>query len=94
MTPAKETKPLITFWGTRGSISTPGRITEKYGGNTPCVTVTYEDIYVILDAGTGMRQVLLEKGFKPGEYENSGTPLTQTLLTSIDWYLDFNPWDT
>lgn len=60
MTPAKETKPLITFWGTRGSISTPGRITEKYGGNTPCVTVTYEDIYIILDAGTGMRPLGIE----------------------------------
>lgn len=60
MTPAKETKPLITFWGTRGSISTPGRITEKYGGNTPCVTVQYEDICVILDAGTGIRNLGIE----------------------------------
>ncbi|MCX5879515.1 MAG: MBL fold metallo-hydrolase, partial [Deltaproteobacteria bacterium] len=33
-----EEKMLVTFWGTRGSISTPGRTTEKYGGNTPCVT--------------------------------------------------------
>jgi len=36
---------------------------------------------------------LLKKGFKPGEYENSGTPLIQTLLTSLSWYFDFNPWD-
>ena len=60
MTPAKETKPLITFWGTRGSISTPGRITEKYGGNTPCVTVQYEDIIIIFDAGTGIRNLGIE----------------------------------
>jgi len=62
MTPAKATKPLITFWGTRGSISTPGRITEKYGGNTPCVTIQYEDINIILDAGTGIRNLGIEIG--------------------------------
>ena len=60
MTPVKEEKPLITFWGTRGSISTPGRITEKYGGNTPCVAVTYEGTNIILDAGTGMRPLGIE----------------------------------
>jgi len=36
---------------------------------------------------------LLKKGFKPGEYENSGTPLIQSLLTSMSWYFDFNRWD-
>jgi hypothetical protein len=38
-------------------------------------------------------QKLLKKGFKPGEYENSGTPLIQALLTSMSWYFDFNRWD-
>jgi len=38
-------------------------------------------------------QKLLKKGFKPGEYENSGTPLIQVLLTSMSWYFDFNRWD-
>jgi phosphoribosyl 1,2-cyclic phosphodiesterase len=50
----------VTFWGTRGSISTPGRGTEKYGGNTPCVSVRYKDAYIILDAGTGIRNLGLE----------------------------------
>ena len=45
----------VAFWGTRGGISTPGRSTEKYGGNTPCVSVTYEDDVFIFDAGTGIR---------------------------------------
>ncbi len=36
---------------------------------------------------------LLKKGFKPGEYENSGTPLIQSLLTSMSWYFDINRWD-
>src|SRR6266566_3067918 len=29
----------VTFWGTRGSIPTPGAHTARYGGNTPCVPV-------------------------------------------------------
>src|SRR5207237_1007400 len=29
----------MTFWGTRGSIPTPGAHTARYGGNTPCVAV-------------------------------------------------------
>lgn len=33
----------LTFWGTRGSISTPGRPTEKYGGNTACLSVKEGD---------------------------------------------------
>ena len=50
-------KTLVTFWGTRGSISTPGRVTEKYGGNTPCVTVQHRDTFIIFDAGTGIRNL-------------------------------------
>ena len=29
----------IRFWGTRGSIPTPGPNTVRYGGNTACVEV-------------------------------------------------------
>jgi hypothetical protein len=36
---------------------------------------------------------LLKRGFNPGEYENSGTPLIQALLTRMDWYFDINQWD-
>lgn len=45
----------ITFWGTRGSIATPGKSTERYGGNTPCVSVQHANTTLILDAGTGIR---------------------------------------
>lgn len=46
----------LRFWGTRGSIPTPGPGTVRYGGNTPCVTITGPDgRLLILDAGTGMR---------------------------------------
>ncbi len=44
-----------TFWGTRGSISTPGQSTQKYGGNTTCISVQYGDDSIVLDAGTGIR---------------------------------------
>jgi phosphoribosyl 1,2-cyclic phosphodiesterase len=46
----------VTFWGTRGSIASPGASTVRYGGNTPCVEVRTESGWlVILDAGTGIR---------------------------------------
>src|ERR687889_672694 len=46
----------IRFWGTRGSIPSPGPTTVRYGGNTPCVEVrTSTERLVILDAGTGIR---------------------------------------
>jgi phosphoribosyl 1,2-cyclic phosphodiesterase len=46
----------VTFWGTRGSIPTPGAHTTRYGGNTSCVAVSgTTDQLVILDAGSGIR---------------------------------------
>ncbi len=46
------------FWGTRGSIPTPGKETVRYGGNTPCVEVRLRNgDLVILDAGTGIRSL-------------------------------------
>jgi phosphoribosyl 1,2-cyclic phosphodiesterase len=48
----------LRFWGTRGSIPSPGPHTVRYGGNTPCVEVrTDTDWLVILDAGTGIREL-------------------------------------
>ncbi len=49
----------LTVWGARGSIPTPGALTTRYGGNTPCVAVERLDAdgerVVVLDAGTGVR---------------------------------------
>jgi ribonuclease Z len=47
----------VRFWGTRGSIPTPGRHTEKYGGNTTCVELRHDSTVVVLDAGSGIRQM-------------------------------------
>lgn len=48
----------VRVWGTRGSIPSPGRSTVRYGGNTPCIEVrTTTGWLVILDAGTGIREL-------------------------------------
>jgi phosphoribosyl 1,2-cyclic phosphodiesterase len=48
----------VTFWGTRGSVATPGPETVRYGGNTSCVAVrTQGDTLIVLDAGTGIRRL-------------------------------------
>ena len=48
----------IKFWGVRGSIPSPGPTTVRYGGNTTCIQVTTDAGEVlILDAGTGIRQL-------------------------------------
>src|SRR5579884_3545590 len=55
----------VRFWGTRGSIPTPGSRTARYGGNTSCVQVVANDgSILILDCGTGLRDLgthLLQK---------------------------------
>lgn len=48
----------VRFWGTRGSCPSPGPATTRYGGNTTCLEVTTDDgALVILDAGTGIREL-------------------------------------
>jgi phosphoribosyl 1,2-cyclic phosphodiesterase len=45
-------------WGARGSLATPGATSVLYGGNTSCVEVELSDgTLVVLDAGTGIRQL-------------------------------------
>ena len=71
----------VTFWGTRGSIPTPGAQTARYGGNTPCVAVEGAgDQLVILDAGTGIRAL----GLHLVEKQN-GAVNVETLLSHAHW---------
>jgi phosphoribosyl 1,2-cyclic phosphodiesterase len=45
----------LRFWGTRGSIPSPGPRTARYGGNTTCIEVrTDAGALLILDGGTGL----------------------------------------
>ncbi|PYO97787.1 MAG: hypothetical protein DMD61_11635 [Gemmatimonadetes bacterium] len=74
----------VTFWGTRGSIPTPGAHTARYGGNTPCVAVegtpAGEGQLVILDAGTGIRAL----GRELVEDQN-GAVRAEILLSHAHW---------
>jgi phosphoribosyl 1,2-cyclic phosphodiesterase len=47
----------IRFWGARGSLPCPGPSTNRYGGNTPCIEVRCGGRLLILDAGTGLREL-------------------------------------
>ena len=47
----------IRFWGVRGSIPTPGPKTMRFGGNTACVEIRAEGQLIIVDAGTGIREL-------------------------------------
>ncbi|ACY13188.1 MBL fold metallo-hydrolase [Haliangium ochraceum] len=47
----------VTFWGTRGSIACPTPRHLIYGGNTSCVQLQLGTRQVVLDAGTGIREL-------------------------------------
>lgn len=47
----------LTFWGVRGSIACPTRHHVRYGGNTSCIEVSTADQHLVLDAGTGLREL-------------------------------------
>lgn len=74
-------KYAATFWGTRGSIPTPGPKTARFGGNTPCVALSAGgDRLVILDAGSGIRplgRALLDA--------HPGAMTAEILLTHTHW---------
>jgi phosphoribosyl 1,2-cyclic phosphodiesterase len=71
----------VTFWGTRGSIPTPGPHTARYGGNTSCVAVEGPGgQLVILDAGTGIRGL----GLTLVERQNGGVK-AEILLSHTHW---------
>ncbi|MGO8695292.1 MAG: MBL fold metallo-hydrolase [Rectinemataceae bacterium] len=47
----------VKIWGDRGSMPTPGPDTVVFGGNTSCLEVRCDDRLVIIDAGSGVRQL-------------------------------------
>jgi phosphoribosyl 1,2-cyclic phosphodiesterase len=60
---------LARFWGTRGSIASPGPGTIHFGGNTSCVElITPSGGVLVLDCGTGARSLgnrLLQGALEP-----------------------------
>ncbi len=56
----------LRFWGTRGSIPTPGLQTAIFGGNTSCVELRAKDgTTLVLDCGTGIRLLGLDMLSRP-----------------------------
>jgi phosphoribosyl 1,2-cyclic phosphodiesterase/DNA-binding NarL/FixJ family response regulator len=49
--------PHIKFWGTRGSCPVSGAQYLQYGGNTCCLEIRDKDVVVIIDAGSGIREL-------------------------------------
>lgn len=47
----------ITFWGVRGGIPVSGKDFSEFGGDTPCVQISLEDKEIIIDSGTGIREL-------------------------------------
>jgi len=67
----------VRFWGTRGSIATPGSATNRYGGNTSCVeVVTGSGARFVIDCGTGARPLGAELA------ENASRPISLAILLS------------
>lgn len=60
----------IQYYGTRGSLPTPGKTTVKYGGNTTCLSIESNDRHIIVDGGSGLRLLgldLMKKEFARGQ---------------------------
>ena len=67
----------VRFWGTRGSIATPGPSTVRFGGNTLCVElITNNGERLIFDCGTGVRLLGIDLGYSVPR------PLRATILLS------------
>lgn len=64
----------LTFWGTRGSLASPGPDRVRYGGNTLCVEHHGPGGRLIIDAGTGLVPL--------GERLAAGGPAEHHLLLS------------
>ena len=68
----------LRFWGTRGSIPSPGPLTARYGGNTTCFEVRVGERRLIFDAGSGIRHLGLDLLARGGSYRH-------IFLTHFHW---------
>lgn len=75
---------MLRYWGTRGSVPTPGAETVRYGGNTSCVEILAGGRRLILDAGTGIMG--LGKSIAAHGHPKGTSPAEATLfLTHFHW---------
>jgi CheY-like chemotaxis protein/phosphoribosyl 1,2-cyclic phosphodiesterase len=82
----------VRFWGTRGSIATPGPGTNHFGGNTSCVELTTDNgDLLIFDCGTGARQLAGELMTQGNKAVNSNILLGHTHWDHIQGFPFFTP---
>jgi len=82
----------VRFWGTRGSIATPGPGTNHFGGNTSCVELTTAGgELLIFDCGTGARGLATELMDRGKRAINSNILLGHTHWDHIQGFPFFSP---
>jgi phosphoribosyl 1,2-cyclic phosphodiesterase len=82
----------LRFWGTRGSIPTPGPKTARYGGNTACISVSGPNgRLLILDAGSGLRPLGHELMAGPARHVSADILLSHTHWDHIQGLPFFKP---
>ncbi len=80
--PAVASRDLsVRFWGVRGSIPSPGPETVFYGGNTSCVELRLGNEVLILDAGSGIRQL----GYHLADELRDAALITTLLISHTHW---------
>jgi phosphoribosyl 1,2-cyclic phosphodiesterase len=81
----------LKFWGCRGSITSPGYNTLRYGGNTTCLEIRpREGEVIIIDAGSGIR-LLGKQLLKEAEINEIHLILTHAHFDHLAGFPFFNP---
>jgi CheY-like chemotaxis protein len=82
----------VRFWGTRGSIATPGPGTNFFGGNTSCVELTTaKGDLLIFDCGTGAHPLAAELMAQGKKAINSNILIGHTHWDHIQGFPFFLP---
>jgi phosphoribosyl 1,2-cyclic phosphodiesterase len=79
----------LEFWGVRGSIACPSPQYVQYGGNTSCIELWAGDERIILDAGTGIRE--LGVALQQQDVRKARLLLTHTHWDHINGFPFFGP---
>ena len=51
----------VEFYGVRGSIPMPSKKFLEYGGNTTCIEISSKEFQLIIDAGSGFKDVKIRE---------------------------------
>jgi len=79
----------LSFWGVRGSIACPSADHVLFGGNTSCIELHAGARRIILDAGTGLRE--LGNRFVREDVREASLLLTHTHWDHINGFPFFSP---